>query len=223
MRMTREFVLRVHYFRSAAKSRALGGFNETFYFLLCWLIASFESSSTTCQARSRYDHKHAARARSLCVLVLLSQFSSFEIFVVLIRDETEYISSGFTLYKRKREKRERERERDKKIRCMRVLRLQFEIPRNTRILTIRSNSSRVSNFLRCSPWSRRPIHFRRFDNSLLIRISNIPAISITSCYVFDETTFFKGGLRTPSKDHRSIRNNSFKNSSVTLQHPSPTH
>lgn len=34
------------------KSRALPRFNETFYFLLCRVIASFKSSSTTCQARS---------------------------------------------------------------------------------------------------------------------------------------------------------------------------
>lgn len=34
------------------KSRALPKFNETFYFLLCRVIASFKSSSTTCQARS---------------------------------------------------------------------------------------------------------------------------------------------------------------------------
>lgn len=34
------------------KSRALLRLNETFYFLLCRVIASFKSSSTTCQARS---------------------------------------------------------------------------------------------------------------------------------------------------------------------------
>lgn len=121
------------------KSRALLRLNETFYFLLCRVIASFKSSSTTCQARSCMII-NTLRKYCFFFATIFNDIQNFWITVKVIKFNVKrnypyhFIFAAITCKKTK-----------KKIRSMHMLRMQFETSQTIRILSNSTNSLHVSN------------------------------------------------------------------------------
>lgn len=144
------------------KSRALLRLNETFYFLLCRVIASFKSSSTTCQARSCMII-NTLRKYCFFFATIFNDIQNFWITVKVIKFNVKrnypyhFIFAAITCKKTKKKN-------------------PIYAYASNAIWNISndSNSFKFYKFLTRIEFVYYVVHLRRFDNSISFQRSNIP-------------------------------------------------